>query len=81
MEGASPCPGKNTVAVCHDIRAYYDEAALELVTGPPPGGRSAEAWFFEQTEAGKTILAARKSLQAQEMPFPFWFYMAPAHRS
>lgn len=76
-----PLPGKNTVAVCHDIRAYYDEAALELVTGPPPGGRAAEAWFFEQTEAGKTILAARTSLQAQEMPFPFWFYMAPAHRS
>ncbi len=76
----TPLPGKNTVAVCHDIRAYYDEAALELVTGPPPGGRSAEAWFFEQTEAGATLLAARKSLEAQGAPFPFWFYMAPAHR-
>jgi len=77
----APLPGKNTVAVCHDIRAYYDEAALELVTGPPPGGRAAEAWFFEQTAAGTTVLAARKSLQAQGAPFPFWFYMAPAHRS
>ncbi len=76
----NPLPGKNTVAVCHDIRTYYEEAGLELVTGPPPGGRAAEAWFFEQTEAGKTVMAARRSLQAQEAPFPFWFYMAPAHR-
>ena len=28
-----PLPGKNTIAVCHDIRAYYSEAALELATG------------------------------------------------
>lgn len=75
-----PLPGKNTVAVCHDIRTYYEEAALELVTGPPPGGRAAEAWFHEQTEAGRTILAARRALQEQDAPFPFWFYMAPGHR-
>ncbi len=83
-EGASfkdvALPGKNTVAVCHDIRTYYEEAALELVTGPPPGGRAAEAWFFESTEAGRTIMAARAALQTQEAPFGFWFYMAPGHR-
>lgn len=83
-QGASwkdlPLPGKNTVAVCHDIRAYYEEAATELVSGPTPGGRSAEAWFFETTEAGKTVMAARKALQEQRAPFPFWFYMAPANR-
>lgn len=75
-----PLPGKNTVAVTHDIRAYYEEAATELVTGPAPGGRAAESWFFETTEAGKTLMGARKVLQEQEAPFPFWFYMAPAHR-
>ena len=75
-----PLPGKNTVAVAHDIRSYYDEAALQLVEGPPPGGRAAEAWFFETTEAGKTMLAARKAFEAQGAPFPFWFYMAPGHR-
>ena len=67
-------------AVCHDIRTYYEEAALELVTGPPPGGRAAEAWFFEETAAGRTILAARQVMKAQDAPFPFWFYMAPGHR-
>jgi len=75
-----PLPGKNTVAVSHDIRAYYSEAALELATGPEPGGRAVEAWFHTETEAGKTVMAARAALQAQEAPFPFWFYMAPAHR-
>lgn len=75
-----PLPGKNTVAVTHDIRAYYEEAATQLVSGPVPGGRAAEAWFFDTTEAGKTLIAARKALQDQEAPFPFWFYMAPAHR-
>ena len=73
-------PGKNTVAVSHDIRTYYEEAAMELVAGSTPGGRAAEAWFFEETEAGRTVMAARAALKDQEAPFPFWFYMAPAHR-
>jgi hypothetical protein len=82
-EGAAwhdlPLPGKNTVAVGHDIRAYYSEAALELATAPAEG-RAVEAWFWEQTEAGKTMMAARGALKDQEAPFPFWFYMAPGHR-
>ena len=75
-----PLPGKNTIAVGHDIRAYYSEAALELADGPPPGGRAVDAWFHEETEAGRTVLAARKQLEEQGAPFPFWFYMAPGHR-
>ncbi len=73
-------PGGNTIAVCHDIRTYYEEAALELSDGPPPAGRAMEAWFHEQTEAGKTVMAARAAIKDQEGPFPVWFYMAPAHR-
>ena len=83
-EGASwketPLPGKITIAVCHDIRAYYSEAALQLATGPAPDARSVEAWFYEETEAGKAMLAARAAIRDQGAPFPFWFYMAPAHR-
>ena len=75
-----PLPGKNTIAVCHDIRTYYEEAALELVDGPPPGGRQVETWFYEETEGGRTLMAARGALRDQEAPFPFWFYMAPGHR-
>ena len=49
-------------------------------SGPAPGARSVEAWFYEETEAGKTMLAARAAIRDQGAPFPFWFYMAPAHR-
>ncbi len=75
-----PLPGKNTTAVCHDIRSYYTEAALELATAPSPGGRAVEAWFHEETDAGKTVMAARAALKEQDAPFPVWFYMAPGHR-
>lgn len=73
-------PGKNTIAVCHDIRTYYEEAAVELVDGPVGDGRAIERWFFDSTEAGKVVLAARTALSEQDLPFPFWFYMAPGHR-
>jgi len=73
-------PGGNTIAVCHDIRTYYEEAALELADTPDPGGRQIESWFFEQTEAGKTVLAARQAIADQGAPFPIWFYMTPGQR-
>jgi hypothetical protein len=72
-------PGGNTTALCHDIRTYYEEAALELVDGPAPGGRSLEAWYFERTEAGATVLAARAAIRDQGAKFPIWFYMTPGH--
>ncbi len=73
-------PGGNTTAVCHDIRAYYQEAALELVSGPTPGGRAVEAWFHETTEAGVTVLAARAAIKDAGGKFPIWFYMTPGQR-
>jgi hypothetical protein len=73
-------PGGNTTALCHDIRTYYEEAALELVEGPAPGGRGLEAWYFDQTEAGRTVLAARAAIRDQGAKFPIWFYMTPGHR-
>ena len=73
-------PGGNTVAVCHDIRTYYEEAALELVDGPSPGGRALEDWFFDNTEAGGTVLAARTAIREQGGKFPVWFYMTPGQR-
>lgn len=76
----SGLPTQNTIALVHDIRTYYEEAGLELVTGPTPGGRAAEAWFYEATEAGKTILAAKASLKEQGASHNTWFYMSPAHR-
>lgn len=73
-------PGKNTVAVTLDIRSYYEEAALELADGPAPGPRAAEAWFFEKTEAGALVLAARAEIKRQGAQEGIWLYMAPVQR-
>lgn len=73
-------PGGNPVAVCHDIRAYYEEAALALADNGAPGGRAVEDWFFEQTETGRLMLAARIAMRDAGMKFPIWFYMVPGHR-
>ncbi len=73
-------PGKSTTGLVHDIRTYYEEAALSLVDTPNPEGRALEGWFYGQTEAGKLVMAARSALKEQEAPAPVWFYMAPAHR-
>jgi len=73
-------PGGNTTALCHDIRTYYEEAALELADGPVPGGRAVEDWFFERTEAGATVLRARAAIRDAGAKFPVWFYMTPGHR-
>ncbi len=75
-----PLPGRNTVAVSLDVRAYYEEAALELADGPAPGPRAAEAWFFEKTKAGAMLLAARAEIRRQGAKQPIWFYMAPGQR-
>jgi D-proline reductase (dithiol) PrdB len=73
-------PRQNTTATVHDIRAYYEEAALALVDGPPPGGRQAERWFYESTQAGRTVLAAQQAMRETGAPFAVWFYMGPGHR-
>ena len=53
------------IQVVHDIRSYYEELAVELSDGPP-GPWAAECWFFGETEAGKTVLAARRAMKAAE---------------
>ena len=73
-------PGDDPRSAAQDVRTYYEEAALELADGPPPGGRQVEAWFFERTEAGKLVMRARAAMKAAKAPFAMWFYMAPGHR-
>ena len=77
---AETIPGGNTMVLCHDIRTYYEEAALELVDGPEPGGRAIENWYFDQTEAGRTVLGARAAMEASGAKRPLWYFMAPGHR-
>lgn len=67
------------VQTCHDVRSYYEEAAQSLVDVAPDAGQ-AEAWFYEQTAAGRTLLAARAQMREQGAPVMIWLYMARATR-
>lgn len=69
----------DSIQLVHDVRAYYDEAALALVDRAPGAGE-AEKWFFESTEAGKLVLATRARLKDDGAPFAMWYYMAGASR-
>jgi hypothetical protein len=71
-------PG-DPISVAHDVRSYYEEVAIELAAAPPHAG-GAEAWFYEQTEAGHTLLAARRAMKDSGAPFALWLYMARATR-
>ena len=65
--------------VGHDIRSYYETAALAMVDHAPPAWAGTR-WFYDQTETGKVITAARKVMQEQEAPQPMWFYLTPGDR-
>jgi len=71
----SAVPGTLT-DVAMDVRAYYEEAALEL-SSPLPAARSVEAWFFRQTMTGQLLLAVQSALQEQGEPRDVWFGVAP----
>jgi hypothetical protein len=64
------------IQVAHDVRSYYSELAIELADAPP-GPWAVERWFYDETQAGKALLDARRAMKAAEAPFPLWFYMAP----
>jgi hypothetical protein len=72
-------PG-DPISCAHDVRSYYEEAALSLADAPPDPG-AAEAWFYEITAGGQALLAARRALKEQGAPGPLWLYMARATRS
>lgn len=62
--------------VAMDVRAYYEEAALEL-SATVPAARSVEAWFFRETLTGRLLLAVQSALQAQGEPRDVWLGVAP----
>jgi hypothetical protein len=59
------------------IRSYYERAATAL-TGNVAAARGTENWFFNQTEAGKLVLAVRAALHSSGASRDQWFFLAPA---
>ncbi len=65
--------------VAQDIRGYYETAALGLCEHSPSAW-SGTNWFFDKTEGGKVLLAARNAMGESGTKRPIWFYMAPGDR-
>ena len=65
--------------VGQEIRTYYEELAGELADAPA-GPWAIERWFYEQTEAGKVLLAARRRMREAGAPRLAWFPLSPASR-
>ena len=62
--------------VAQDIRGYYETAALALAEHAPAAWAGTR-WFFESTEAGRTIVAARKAMADNGEKHGIWFYITP----
>lgn len=60
--------------VTMDIRGYYEAAAMALADHTP-GAFEATRWFLRETEAGKTILAAREKMKADGVKQPIWQFL------
>lgn len=68
--------GQRLADLAMDIRAYFEEAAAEIV-GHTPAARAAESWFFRATHAGRIVRRARERLAADGLPRTVWWGMAP----
>ncbi len=62
--------------VAQDIRGYYETAALALADHTPQAWE-ASRWYHHQTEAGRTVLAAKAAMKESGAKVPVWFYLAP----
>ena len=65
--------------VSQDIRGYYETAAIAMVDHAPAAWAGAR-WFYDATETGKVMMAARKAMEEQGAPQPMWFYLTPGDR-
>lgn len=73
-EAGIPGPPNRVAA---DIRGYYETAALALIDHTPAAWETTR-WFLEQTEAGRTIHAARNTMRDAGADRNAWFYLVPA---
>ncbi len=69
----------STGRVGQEIRTYYEELACELADAPA-GPWAVERWFYERTETGKVLLAARRKMREAGAPQLAWFLLSPASR-
>jgi len=57
--------------VAVDLRAFYEEVALEL-SAHTPAARQSESWLYRDTEMGALLRRVHAALRAAEAPRPAW---------
>lgn len=62
--------------VAHDIRGYYETAALALAEHTP-GAWETTRWFLETTDTGRTLRAAQQRMKDAGERRDLWFYLTP----
>lgn len=73
-------PGGDLLAAGHDLRCYYELAAMQLADHVP-AARQTENWIYRQTETGKVIRAAAAAMKEAGVAQPLWFYLLPASQA
>lgn len=63
------------LGAAQDIRAYFEEAALQLAE--VTGARQAETWFYQVTETGQMLIRAAAALKDAGAPALVPQYIAP----
>ena len=58
-----------------DIRAYYEEAAMEL-SEMPLGARATDRWFFSSTDSGRLLVEVRKAMASAGVAKEVWHGLA-----
>ncbi len=66
--------------VAQDIRGYYETAALALADHTPEAWATTR-WYHHETEAGRTVLAARAAMRDSGEKRQIWFYLTPGDES
>jgi hypothetical protein len=59
-----------------DLRAYYEEVALELADHVP-AARQTESWLYRETELGMVLRRVHAALKAGGAPREAWFPFVP----
>jgi len=69
--------GDGVRALCHDIRAFYEEAGTALADHVA-AARQIESWLYKETEGGKLMIEASEALKDAGVERDIWHYMRPA---
>ena len=67
------------VAAGQDIRAYYEEAGLQLAD--VTGARQLESWFYRTTQTGRLLRHTQQVLKAADADRFSWQYLLPRTQS